>query len=161
MPTRVLLTAEKSLSEHLDKVQKDGVWHLIIRQCQASSTQTDDGPTIVFENVGIMLRGSVRKPTILKCVFVSMSVKAVHLELVSDLTFIACLRRFIARRGKPTSGTTPVLKETLLLYHFCSSDRLAFHLNVHLTLEVYELTRLRRDPYSACRPLGITMVSKC
>ena len=33
-----------------------------------------------------------------------MSVKAVHIEAVSDLTaeaFLACLRRFIARRGKP------------------------------------------------------------
>ena len=39
------------------------------------------------------------------CVFVSLSVKAVHLELVSDLTseaFIATLRRFISRRGKPS-----------------------------------------------------------
>ena len=51
--------------------------------------------------------GYVRKPTIVKsyvCVFVSLSVKAVHLELVSDLTsvcFISALRRFIARRGKP------------------------------------------------------------
>ena len=37
--------------------------------------------------------------------FVSLTVKAVHLEVVSDLTteaFIACLRRFIARRGKPS-----------------------------------------------------------
>ena len=36
--------------------------------------------------------------------FVSLSVKATHLELVSDLTsqaFVAALRRFIARRGKP------------------------------------------------------------
>ena len=35
-----------------------------------------------------------------------MSVKAVHLELVSNLStecFIACLRRFVARRGKPCS----------------------------------------------------------
>ena len=35
-----------------------------------------------------------------------MSVKAVYLELVSDLPadcFIACLRRFIARRGRPSS----------------------------------------------------------
>lgn len=36
------------------------------------------------------------------CIFVCMSVKAVHIELVSDLTtpaFLACLDRFVARRG--------------------------------------------------------------
>ena len=52
--------------------------------------------------------GIVRKPTIVKayvCIFVSLSVEAVHLDLVSDLSadaFIASLRRFVARRGKPT-----------------------------------------------------------
>ena len=51
--------------------------------------------------------GHVRKPTVIKtyiCLFVCLTVKAVHLELVSDLTteaFIAALRRFIARRGCP------------------------------------------------------------
>ena len=38
-------------------------------------------------------------------VFVSLSVKAVHLEPVTELTtsaFIATLRRFIARRGIPS-----------------------------------------------------------
>jgi hypothetical protein len=73
-------------------------------------------PGLVFERVGVdyagpvyLKLGHVRKPTIVKsyiCVFVALSVKAVHLELVSDLTstaFIACLRRFIARRGKPSS----------------------------------------------------------
>ena len=72
-------------------------------------------PDIVFEKVGIdyagplyLKYGHVRKPTIVKayvCVFVSLSVKAIHLELVSDLTaeqFIATLRRFIARRSKPS-----------------------------------------------------------
>ena len=37
--------------------------------------------------------------------FVSLSVKAVHLVIVSDLTsesFISTLRRFIVRRGKPS-----------------------------------------------------------
>ena len=71
-------------------------------------------PGIVFENVGIdyagpvyIKLGRVRKPTLVKayiCLFVAMSVKAVHLELISELTsagFVACLRRFIARRGKP------------------------------------------------------------
>lgn len=40
------------------------------------------------------------------CVFVCLTVRAVHIELVTDLTteaFIAALNRFIARRGKPTN----------------------------------------------------------
>ena len=62
-----------------------------------------------------------------------MTVKAVHLELVSDLSaesFIACLRRFVARRGKPSSirsdhgtnfvGANRVLKE---LYAFLLSKK--------------------------------------
>jgi hypothetical protein len=71
-------------------------------------------PDAVFNRTGIdyagpvlIKYGHVRKPVIVKsyvCVFVSLNVKAVHLELVSNLTseaFIACLRRFIARRGYP------------------------------------------------------------
>ena len=71
-------------------------------------------PDIVFNKVGLdyagpllLKLGHTRKPVIVKayvCVFVSLSVKAVHLELVSDLTteaFLACLRRFMSRRGKP------------------------------------------------------------
>ncbi len=71
-------------------------------------------PDTVFDNVGVdyagpvyIKYGYVRKPTVVKayiCVFVSLSVKAVHLELVTDLTseaFIACLRRFVSRRGLP------------------------------------------------------------
>ena len=51
--------------------------------------------------------GYVRKPTLLEahvCVFVCLSTKAVHLEVVSDQTtpaFMAALQRFIARRGCP------------------------------------------------------------
>ena len=69
-------------------------------------------PGAVFEKVGVdyvgplqAKYGMVRKPVVIKayiCIFVSLSVKAVHLEAVSDLTsaaFIADLRRFIARRG--------------------------------------------------------------
>ena len=74
-------------------------------------------PDIVFSNVGVdyagpvyIKRGATRRPCIVKAyvaVFVSLTVKAVHLEAVSDLTaeeaFLACLRRFVARRGKPES----------------------------------------------------------
>lgn len=71
-------------------------------------------PDSVFDNVGVDYAGPVltkygyvRKPRVVKayiCVFVSLSVKAVHLKLVTDLTsevFIACLQRFISRRGLP------------------------------------------------------------
>ena len=67
----------------------------------------------VFSCVGIDYAGSfyqklchVCRPTIAKpydCLFVSLSVKTVHIEVVSDLstdTFIMCLRRFISQRGK-------------------------------------------------------------
>ena len=73
-------------------------------------------PDSVFSKVGVdyagpvyIKLGAVRGPTIIKAyvaVFVSLSVKAVHIEAVSDLTteaFLACLRRFVARRGKPVS----------------------------------------------------------
>ena len=73
-------------------------------------------PGIVFQRVGVdyagpisVKYGYIRKPTIVKsyvCVFVSLAVKAVHLELVSDLmseAFIATLRRFIARRELPST----------------------------------------------------------
>ena len=72
-------------------------------------------PDSVFEKTGLdyagplsIKYGHVRKPIIVKayvCVFISLTVKAVHLELVSDLTtaaFIACLRRFVTRHGLPT-----------------------------------------------------------
>ena len=112
-------------------------------------------PDAIFSKTGVDYAGPVyikqgytRKPVVLKayvCVFVSLSVKAVHLELVSDLTsesFIACLRRFISRRGKPTLiwsdhgtnfvGAKRVLQElfeflqknttTQVISNFCSSQ---------------------------------------
>ena len=84
-------------------------------RCWDNCHQEKITPGSVFNKVGIdyagpvLIRyGYVRKPTIVKayiCVFVSLSVKAVHLVLVTDLTadaFIASLRRFIARRSLRT-----------------------------------------------------------
>ena len=67
-------------------------------------------PDCVFDKVGMdyarliyVKYGHVRKPTLIKsyvCVFVSLFTKAVHLELVSDLTslaFLSALRRFLSQ----------------------------------------------------------------
>ena len=72
-------------------------------------------PDAVFNNAGLdyaapvyLKQGSMRMPVIVKayvCVLVSLTTKTVHIEAVSDLTseaFLAYLRRFISRRGKPT-----------------------------------------------------------
>lgn len=93
-------------------------------------------PGQVFDHVGVdyagpflLKLGHVRRPVVVKayiCVFVSMSVKAVHLEVVSDLTaeaFISTLKRFVARRGLPAvmfsdNGTNFVGANNLLKEFF-------------------------------------------
>ncbi|UYV83509.1 hypothetical protein LAZ67_23001272 [Cordylochernes scorpioides] len=68
-----------------------------------------------FENIGIDLAGSIQAKPILKLskvifkfyivLFVCFTTKAIHLEISSDLTaetFLAALKRFISRRGRPT-----------------------------------------------------------
>ena len=65
--------------------------------------------------------GYVRKTIAMKayiCVFVSQSIKAVHIELVYDTTteaFLASLRRFIAHRGKPIFGA--IMAQILWVLH--------------------------------------------
>ncbi|XP_069355024.1 uncharacterized protein [Maniola hyperantus] len=68
------------------------------------------GPVLILDRKG--RGGRLTKSYI--CVFVCFAVKAVHLELVTDLTkeaFLAALNRFTSRRGKPATifsdnGTT-------------------------------------------------------
>ncbi len=66
--------------------------------------------TAPFQNTGIDFFGPLfikRGKELVKvwvCLFTCLVVRAVHLELVEDMTtesFLMCLRRFIARRGKP------------------------------------------------------------
>ncbi|CAK1597961.1 unnamed protein product [Parnassius mnemosyne] len=69
-----------------------------------------------FETVGVDYAGPVMSATrqgrgcrlvkVYICIFVCFTTKAIHLELVGDLTsnnYLLALRRFIARRGKPVN----------------------------------------------------------
>ncbi|GFV82914.1 integrase catalytic domain-containing protein [Trichonephila clavipes] len=72
-------------------------------------------PSRPFEKVGLGYAGPIitklnlkRSRVTLKsyiAIFICFSTKATHLEVISDLiteAFLACLRRFIARRSKPS-----------------------------------------------------------
>ncbi|XP_055622489.1 uncharacterized protein LOC129773996 [Toxorhynchites rutilus septentrionalis] len=71
-------------------------------------------PTFPFFNTGVDLCGPLfyrhapRKSSPVKCyvaIFVCLATKAVHIELVADLStnaFIMALKRFVARRGRPS-----------------------------------------------------------
>ncbi|GBN34828.1 hypothetical protein AVEN_61683-1, partial [Araneus ventricosus] len=71
-------------------------------------------PSRAFSKVGVDLSGpfqvkprkgrGIRPMKTYACIFVCFTVKAVHLEMLGDLSsdcFIAALKRFAARRGKP------------------------------------------------------------
>ncbi|GFW27195.1 integrase catalytic domain-containing protein [Trichonephila clavipes] len=82
-------------------------------------------------------------------VFQRAATKAVHLEVFSDLTskaFIACLKRFVARRGKPSEifcdqgtnfyGASRDLRKEFLqlmkedaVHQFMVTDNITFHFN--------------------------------
>ncbi len=153
-----------------------GLFHIVCRRTSAKPQpqllgqlpQERITPGIVFVYVGIdyaglvhLKLGRVRKPTFVKayiCLFVAMSVKAVHLEVLSDLTsaaFIACLRRFIAWRDKPYciwsdhgSNFVGAFRELAELADFlekqrtagdipdfCTTQSIRWNLSKHLTLE--------------------------
>nr|CAI5827413.1 unnamed protein product [Callosobruchus analis] len=114
-------------------------------------------PTSPFLNTGVDYAGPftirIRKgrgSKTEKCyvaVFVCFSTKAIHLELVSSLSsdaFLNCLRRFIARRGKPNkiysdNGTNFVGAKreltrflncnTIQFQRFCADDGIMWYFN--------------------------------
>ncbi|XP_055527503.1 uncharacterized protein LOC129720107 [Wyeomyia smithii] len=85
----------------------------VLEQLMADLPPERVTPSSPFLKVGVDYCGPFlisypnRKARPVKCyvaIFVCLAVKAVHLELVTDLTtaaFLAALKRFVARRGKP------------------------------------------------------------
>lgn len=96
------------------------------------NTGTDyAGPFLLKDRRG---RGSKTSKAYV-CLFVCLVTKAVHLELVSELTseaFLQSLRRFVARRGKPTNvysdngrnyvGANALLKELTSFFNQTAKD---------------------------------------
>ena len=79
---------------------------------QLPSTRVTPSPPFSITGIDyagpfVLKKGHTRKPVLVKAylaLFVCLSTKAVHLEIVSDLTteaFIATLKRFVSRRGLP------------------------------------------------------------
>ncbi len=119
----------------------------------ASNIQDNAGEITGVDFAGpfIIRKGYTRKPVKIKsyaCLFVCFTTKAVHIELAADLTtegFMACIRRFCARRGKPAeihsdNGTNFVgshheLQEIQCLLtstkssisHFCGDNAIKWH----------------------------------
>ena len=86
-----------------------------------------------FTNTGLdyfgplyVKNGTVRSK-VGECIFTCIAVRAIHLELVEDIAaaqFLACLRRFVARRGNPDkiiSDNAPQFK-VFFFYQFFSSN---------------------------------------
>ncbi|UYV74036.1 hypothetical protein LAZ67_11001902 [Cordylochernes scorpioides] len=96
------MTCFKTKRQVLKQIMGDLPIHRIIPSSPFSKTGIDlAGPFITKPNV-------IRTKVTLKsyiALFICFSTKAIHLEIVSDLstpTFLAAFRRFISRRGKPS-----------------------------------------------------------
>ena len=74
---------------------------------RVTTTPAFDSTGLDYAGPFTLKRGHTRKPSYIKaylCLFICLSTKAIHIEVVSDLTtasFIAALKRFVARRGCP------------------------------------------------------------
>ena len=56
----------------------------------------------------VYIRDGVQHRKVWVCLFTCLCVRAIHLELISDMTseqFLLCLRRFVSRRGRPEEIT--------------------------------------------------------
>ncbi|GFT44391.1 integrase catalytic domain-containing protein [Trichonephila clavipes] len=163
----------------------------IRRQIMGDLPESRVCPSSVFQRTGIdfagpfLIRSSKgrgsRNTKCYTCVFVCLATKAVHLEVVSDLTskaFIACLKIFMARRGKPSEifcdqGTnfygasrdlgkefSQLMKEGAV-YQFLVTDNITFHFNPLSAPHfggIWEVT-LKSFKFHLYRVVGVTSLT--
>ena len=110
-----------------------------------STTPAFNSTGLNFAGPFTLKKGHTRKPVHIKayiCLFVCLSTKAIHLEVISDLTtptFLAGLRRFVSRRGCPhtihsDNGSNFVGARNQLrdLYKFLQSEETDSIIHQHL-----------------------------
>ncbi|XP_055527010.1 uncharacterized protein LOC129719642 [Wyeomyia smithii] len=138
-PTAIHSLARRIIHEYVDCFKNKP---RILEQLMADLPPERVTPSSPFLKVGVdycgpfMISYPNRRARPVKCyvaIFVCLTVKAVHLELVTDLTteaFLAALKRFVARRGKPQlimcdNATTFVgaKRELAELYHLFRSQQ--------------------------------------
>lgn len=103
----------KIISKSCPSCQRAYAKPLCMKMGMLPSTRTTPAPP--FDNTGVdfagpflLRQGYTRKPVYIKTyavVFVCLCTKAIHLDICSSLStidFLACLRRFVARRGCPS-----------------------------------------------------------
>ena len=104
--TRSVCSQCKVCRKAAPKPQPQRLGELPAERISTSPAFTSTG--LDFAGPFTIKKGHTRKPVYLKaylCLFVCLSTKAIHLEVISDLTtasFLAGLRWFISRRGCPT-----------------------------------------------------------
>lgn len=115
----------RSVSRHCVECQRRSAQVSKHLMGQLPATRVHQAP--VFSIVGVdfagpflIRRGYTRKPQVVKtylCLFICFVTKATHIEVVSDMStpsFLACLSRFVGRRGYPAhiySTMAPILLE--------------------------------------------------
>ena len=112
---------------------------------RVSTTPAFNSTGLDFAGPFTLKKGHTRKPVHIKayiCLFVCLSTKAIHLEVISDLTtpaFLAGLRRFVSRRGCPhtihsDNGSNEVGARNQLrdLYKFLQAEKTDSIIHQHL-----------------------------
>lgn len=114
------------------------------------TTIANDKVSVDYAGPLIIKGGAIRRPSYINAyaaIFVCLEKKACHIELVSDLTakaFLAALRRFMARRGKPSemwsdnrTKFTQANQDIKELYEILKehSQRLVFYSNHSVALQ--------------------------
>ena len=107
----------KSISKDCVTCQRTYAWTTDQLMDQLPPCRANPAPPFTatgadFAGPFILRKGHTRKPVWVKgyvCLFVCLTTKAIHLELVMDLSteaFISALKRFISRRGVPATLIT-------------------------------------------------------